>query len=84
MLERRAVHRTRAQLIQGYMVQLRAPVGIYLVGWFDPAKWDPADSRRDRVPKKTVENLRWHLEQQAATAPEGFRVRAVVMDIAAP
>ena len=35
----------RPQLIQGYMVQLRAPVGIYLVGWFDPAKWDPADSR---------------------------------------
>ena len=38
------------------------PVGIYLVGWFDPAKWDPADSRRDRVPKETVESVRWQLE----------------------
>ena len=72
------------QLVQGYMVQLRAPVGIYLVGWFDPAKWDPADSRRYRVPKETVENVRRQLEQQAAAAPEGFRVRAVVIDIAAP
>jgi hypothetical protein len=66
------------------MVQLRAPVGIYLVGWFDPAKWDPADSRRDRVPKDTVESSQWQLELQAAAAPEGFRVRAVVMEIAAP
>ncbi len=72
------------QLVQDYMVRLQAPVGIYLVGWFDPAKWDPADSRRGRVPKKTVESVRRQLEQQAAAAPEGFRVRAVVMDIAVP
>lgn len=66
------------------MVQLSAPIGIYLVGWFDPAKWDPADSRRYRVPKETVENVRRQLEEQAAAAPKGFRVRAVVIDIAAP
>ena len=72
------------QLVQGYMVQLSAPIGIYLVGWFDPAKWDPADSRRYRVPKETVENVRRQLEEQAAAAPKGFRVRAVVIDIAAP
>ena len=72
------------QLVQDYMVRLRAPVGIYLVGWFDLAKWDLADGRRDRVPKETAENVRWKLGQQAAAAPEGFRVCAVVMNIAAP
>ena len=72
------------QLVQDYMVQLRAPAGIYLVGWFDPVKWDPADSRRDRVPRETAENVRRIVEQQAAMAPEGFRVCAVVVEIAAP
>ncbi|HYL33069.1 MAG TPA: hypothetical protein VEU53_07985 [Stellaceae bacterium] len=74
----------KTQLVQDYMVQLRAPVGIYLVGWFDPSKWDPKDGRRNRVPKDTAQNVRRQLEQQAATAPEGFRVRAVAMNIAAP
>jgi hypothetical protein len=72
------------QLVRGYMVQLGAPVGIYLVGWFEPAKWDPEDGRRDRVPNEKVEKVRWQLEQQAAAVPEGFRVRAVIMGIAAP
>jgi hypothetical protein len=66
------------------MVRLRAPVGIYLVGWFDPAKWDPQNGRRGRVPKETAENVRRQLEQQAAAAPEGFCVRAVVIDIMVP
>jgi hypothetical protein len=72
------------QLVQGYMVQLGAPVGIYLVGWFEPSKWDSEDGRRGRVPKETVHLVRAQLEQQAAAAPEGFRVRAVVLEIAAP
>lgn len=72
------------QLVQDYMVRLQAPVGIYLVGWFAPAKWDPDDSRGDRVPKETAENVRQQLDQQAAAAPEGFRVNAVVMEIPAP
>ena len=72
------------QLLQGYMVQLGNLVGIYLVGWFEPSKWDFEDGRRGRVPKETVHLVRAQLEQQAAAAPEGFRVRAVVLEIAAP
>lgn len=72
------------QLVQDYMVQLRAPVGIYLVGWFDLANWYHEDGRRKRVPKRTVENVRHLLEQQATAVPEGFLVRAVVMEIATP
>lgn len=29
------------QLYRDYMLRLQAPVGIYLVGWFDKPKWDP-------------------------------------------
>ena len=35
------------QLVQDYMVAARAPIGIFLVGWFDPTDWDPDDSRRN-------------------------------------
>jgi hypothetical protein len=73
----------QSQLVQDYMVRLQAPVGIYLVGWFNPAKWDPEDSRQVRV-KKTIEEVRRQLDEQAAAAPEGFRVRAVIVDVRAP
>jgi hypothetical protein len=72
------------QLVKDYMVRLGAPVGIFLVGWFDTAKWDLTDSRRDRIPRDAVENVRRRLDQQAAAVPEGFSVRAVVIGIAAP
>ena len=73
-----------AQLIRDYMVDLRAPVGIYLVGWFDNAQWDNTDYRLGQVPKATINEVQVHLDQQAAAAPEGFRVRAVVLEIRAP
>ena len=72
------------QLVGDYMVQLRAPVGIYLVGWFDLANWNPKDSRRRRVPKRAIDEVRQQLDGQAAAAPEGFLVRVVVMDIGSP
>ena len=49
------------QLFRDYMIRLHAQVGIYLVGWFDTAKWDPEDSRRDRVPKMQIQASRHSL-----------------------
>jgi hypothetical protein len=72
------------QLVRDYMVNLRAPVGIYLVGWFDNAQWDNTDYRRGAVPKATIAEVQDRLDQQAAAAPEGFQVRAVVLDIKVP
>jgi glycosyltransferase involved in cell wall biosynthesis len=72
------------QLVADYMVNLRAPVGIYLVGWFDNAQWDNTDYRRGQVPKATIAEVRKRLDQQAAAAPEGFQVRAMVLDIKPP
>jgi hypothetical protein len=72
------------QLVRDYMVDLGAPVGIYLVGWFDRTQWDPIDYRRKQVPHIPTAEVQHRLDQQAAAAPEGFQVRAVVLDIQAP
>ena len=72
------------QLVSDYMVNLRAPVGIYLVGWFDPAKWDETDYRRPSVLRISIGEVRTQLGEQAAAAPGGFQVQAVVLDIKAP
>jgi hypothetical protein len=72
------------QLLRDYMVDLRAPVGIFLVGCFDHTQWDPADYRCAQVPQMSIDEAQSRLDQQAAAAPEGFQVRAVVLDIRAP
>lgn len=72
------------QLVRDYMVNLGASVGIFLVGWFDVAQWDAADTRRAKVPKRPVPEVQTELNQQATAAPEGFKVKAIVMEIRAP
>jgi hypothetical protein len=74
----------RDQLYDDYMVRLHAPVGIYLVGWFDKLKWDPEDYRRRRSPNCTLREARDRLDAQAAAIPAGFVVRSVVVDCHAP
>lgn len=73
-----------SQLVHRYMVQVGAPVGVYLVGWFDTANWDPTDSRRRGVPKRAVDEVRRELDRQASRAPEGFLVRSIVVEIRSP
>ena len=72
------------QLFREYMVQVRAPIGIYLVAWFDVAQWDNDDNRRRRVPKDPIDNVKERLTQQAAQIPEGFQVKPVVLEIRTP
>jgi hypothetical protein len=73
-----------AQLFGDYMIRLHAQAGIYLVGWFDTEKWDPEDSRRNRVPKVQIDEVRARLKQQAAALPEGFIVRPVILECRVP
>jgi hypothetical protein len=68
------------QLYREYMVRLQAPVGVYLVGWFDREKWDPEDSRLRNVPDCTLFEAQARLDEQAAAIPAGFIVKAVVLD----
>jgi hypothetical protein len=74
----------KEQLFGDYMVTLRAPVGIYWVGWFDKPKWDPKDRRRRQAPNLTLQEAQVRLDQEAASIPQGYLVRAVVVDCHAP
>jgi hypothetical protein len=72
------------QLHDDYMARLGAPVGIYLVGWFDKAKWDPVDSRRSRTPNLSADEAQRRFNSQAADLPAESDVRAVVLDCHLP
>lgn len=72
------------QLFGEYMTRLSAPVGIYLVGWFNKDKWDPADTRRHTTPDISLEDAQKRLDYEAAAIPSGFVVQAVVVDCHLP
>jgi hypothetical protein len=74
----------QTQLVEDYLARLAASAGIYLVGWFDKAKWDLSDSRRARTPAWSRDEAQSQLDAQAAAQPEAFIVRAVVLDCHAP
>jgi hypothetical protein len=70
------------QLVEEYLVKLAAPVGIYLVGWFDKAKWDKTDSRRSQTPHWSKEQAQTELSKNDDFPP--FIVNTVVLDCSAP
>jgi hypothetical protein len=72
------------QLFRSYLLPLHAQVGIYLVGWFDTAKWDPEDNRRSRVPNIQIQEVQAQLDQQAAALPQGFIVRPFILECRVP
>jgi hypothetical protein len=74
----------QTQLVEDYLARLAASAGIYLVGWFDKAKWDLSDSRRARTPAWSRDEAQSKLDAQAAAQPPAFIVRAVVLDCHAP
>ena len=57
------------QLFGDYMVTLQAPVGIYLVGWFDKRKWDPTDRRRRQAPDMDVRAAQTKLPSNSPPRP---------------
>jgi hypothetical protein len=72
------------QLRDDYLTRLSAPVGIYLVGWFDKAKWDPEDGRKARSPSWEVAAAQRRLDEKAVELTGAFLIRAVVVDCHAP
>jgi hypothetical protein len=70
----------QTQLRDDYLKRLGAPLGVYLVGWFDKAKWDASDSRRKRAPSLDLAEARHLLEEKAAELSKGYIIRAVVLD----
>ena len=74
----------QTQLKDDYLKRLGAPIGIYMVGWFDKPKWDPADRRKSKSPSWDVAKAQQRLDEQASGLSVGFMVRAVVLDCHAP
>jgi hypothetical protein len=74
----------KTQLVDDYLVRLAAPVGIYLIGWFDKLKWDAADYRRNDTPNWSVEQAQRQFDEQAEGLPKALIVTAVVLDCHAP
>jgi hypothetical protein len=72
------------QLRDDYLRRLGAPLGIYLVGWFDKAKWDVSDKRSKRVPAMGIVETRCLLDEKAAALSKGYIIRVMVLDCHAP
>ena len=70
----------KTQLHDEYLIRTAAPVGIYLVGWFDKAKWTADDKRRAKTPDWSPSEAQRIFDDQAAELSGGFIVRAVVLD----
>jgi len=73
----------RTQLVDRYMKDNECRHGVYVVGWFECAQWDPDDGRRKKGSKISIQEARQQFESQAATlSTGGVVVRAVVLNAA--
>jgi hypothetical protein len=75
----------QTQLVGRYLKDSASHHGLYLVAWFDPAKWDRTDSRQKTVPKMTPAQLQDALSAKAvtlSTAP--LKVQALVLNAGSP
>lgn len=71
------------QLVDRYLKDNACPFGLYLVGWFVCAQWDPEDYRRDDTQKITLDEARVVLDKQAAeVSNDSRRVGAFVLNLA--
>lgn len=71
------------QLRNRYLSLGNLHCGIYVVGWFECANWDPSDKARHAACRRhTRDGLRATLEATASgLETDGRRVRAVVLDL---
>jgi hypothetical protein len=71
------------QLVERYLADNPARLGLYLVGWFMCPQWDKQDHRRTQTPKMTLGEARAFFDSQALKASEaGLKVRAFVLNTA--
>jgi hypothetical protein len=69
------------QLVRDYLSTPDCRDGIYLVCWFDTARWDAEDYRRGQVPKWTIEEARAFFANQASDSSASDRlVASFVLD----
>lgn len=67
------------QLVDRYLKEQKISHGIYLVGYFDCAKWDPGIRHYSR--RHSLNELRYDLENQASLlSNEDYKVTSIVLD----
>jgi len=64
------------QLIRQYLIPTGRRHGIYLVYWARPEQWHGSPPDRAHLARE--------LEQQAAEADDGLRIRPYILDISHP
>lgn len=73
------------QLAGRYLADYQTDRGLYLVGWFKCARWDPTRPEGDKPVGHTVVSLHEELRNQASRlSGERRRIEAVVLDAAWP
>lgn len=73
-----------AQLQDGYLRKSGRTHGVYLILWTQCASWnDPADSRRNKVPAKTLAQARAVLAKIGPLRADGvaYRIEPVLLDL---
>ena len=70
------------QLVGKYLSESPCTHGLYLVGWFNCAQWDPTDRKKRKAPKATMREVQDSLARQAADLSQGHgvSVRSLVLD----
>lgn len=75
----------KSQLVDRYLKENGFRHGLYLVGWYDCSKWDPAHKSKISIPWSSIEEAQEALNKQAAAlSEEGYVVRAFVLDVRLP
>ena len=71
------------QLLDRYLHENQCNYGLYLVGWFNCEQWDDNDDRKQKTPKKTLQEARKQFDSQAEKL-SGIEksIRAFVMNTA--
>jgi len=71
-----------AQLRRGYLKKSGRTHGVYLVLWTECPAWsDPADSRCNRLPARTLTQARAALTQLPGQNGPGYRIEPVLLDL---
>lgn len=70
------------QLVGRYLKNNSCRHGLYLIGWFRSASWDPSDARLQTIPKITFDQAKNTLINQATQLSVGdLEIAAFVLDI---
>ena len=70
------------QLVDRYLAQNQCRHGVYVVGWYASARWNPADGRKGAAENRDYTATTAHLQTRArARSAGGCHVDAIFLDV---